>query len=107
MSREPFPPAEQLCSLIVERKRLGQKTMERLKRLERFGLEIHSRDQGVARRYIVQTNLKEMARLHCPRFIESGLPTPPCLHQVNSQCLLKMDPCPGRCADYRARRKEG
>jgi len=107
MSKELYPPVEQLCSLIAERKRLGQKTLERLHRLERFGLNLHNRDQEVAQRYIVQTNLKEMAKLHCPNFIESGLNHPPCIQQVNALCLLKMDPCPGRCPDYQVKRKEG
>ncbi len=55
------PPEEQLCILVLERKRLGQNTLDRLKRLERFGLTIHDRDGWIAQRYIVNKNLKEMA----------------------------------------------
>ena len=85
---------------------MGRKTMDRLKRLERFGLTIHDRDGWIAQRYIVSKNLKEMDRISCKNFIESGLNYPPCLHQVQSRCLLKMEACTGRCQEYRLGRKE-
>lgn len=95
------PPSEDnLCILIVERKRMGHKTLDRLKRLERFGLTIHDRDGWIAQRYIVDKNLKEMAKVTCKQFIESGLNYPHCIHQVRSLCLLKTEPCLGRCPDY-------
>lgn len=100
------PPEDQLCMLIVERKRMGHKTLDRLKRLERFGLTIHDREGLIAQRYIVNKNLKEMAKISCKNFIDSGLNYPPCIHQIKSQCLLKMETCLGRCPEYRLRRKE-
>jgi hypothetical protein len=100
------PDEEQICILIVARKNMGRKTMDRLKRLERFGLTIHDRDGWIAQRYIVSKNLKEMAQVSCKNFIESGLNYPPCLHQVQSRCLLKMETCIGRCPEYRLGRRE-
>ncbi|MFH0786480.1 MAG: hypothetical protein V2B13_02580 [Pseudomonadota bacterium] len=94
------PPEEQLCILVLERKRLGQNTLDRLKRLERFGLTIHDRDGWIAQRYIVDKNLKEMAKISCQNFIESGLNYPSCIHQVRSQCLLKREACLGRCPEF-------
>jgi hypothetical protein len=95
------PPEEQLCILVAERKRLGQNTLDRLKRLERFGLSIHDRDGWVAQRYIVEKNLKEMAKISCKNFIESSLNYPQCLHQVRAICLLKREVCLGRCPEFR------
>jgi hypothetical protein len=95
------PPEDQLCILITGRKRMGQNTLDRLKRLERFGLTIHDRDGWVAQRYIVNKNLKEMAKLSCKNFIESGLNYPQCIHQVSSLCLLKREICQGRCPDFK------
>jgi hypothetical protein len=100
------PDEKQLCILIVARKNMGRKTMDRLKRLERFGLTIHDRDGWIAQRYIVSKNLKEMDRISCKNFIESGLNYPSCLHQVQSRCLLKLETCTGRCPEYRLGRKE-
>jgi hypothetical protein len=103
---EISPPAEEhLCLLIVERQRMGHETLDRLKRLERFGLTIHDRDGWIAQRYIVNKNLKEMGRISCKNFIESGFNYPTCLHQVQVQCLLKMATCSGRCPEYRLGRK--
>jgi hypothetical protein len=96
---------EQLCVLIVERQRMGHQTLDRLKRLERFGLTIHDRDGWIAQRYIVNKNLKEMAKISCKNFIESGLNYPTCIHQLKTQCLLKKDACLGRCPEYRLERK--
>lgn len=101
-----LPPEEQICILIAARKNMGYKTLDRLKRLERFGLTIHDRDGWIAQRYIVSKNLKEMARISCKNFIESGLNYPPCIHQIQSRCLLKMESCPGRCPEYRLGRKK-
>jgi hypothetical protein len=98
---ESPPPEEQLCILVVERKRMGQNTLDRLKRLERFGLTIHDRDGRVAQRYIVDKNLKEMAKISCKNFIESGLNYPQCIHQIRSLCLLKREVCLGRCPDFK------
>jgi hypothetical protein len=95
------PPDDRLCVLVVERKRMGLKTLDRLKRLERFGLTIHDPDGMVAQRYIVDKNLKEMAKISCKNFIESGLNFPQCIHQVRSLCLLKSEICQGRCPEFR------
>jgi hypothetical protein len=104
----PLPiPEDQLCILILARKRMGHKTLDRLKRLERFGLTIHDRDGFIAQRYIVNQNLMDMAKISCRNFIESGLNYPPCIHQIHSQCLLRMEPCKGRCSDYQLERKNG
>jgi len=104
---EVSPPVEdRLCVLIVERQRMGHRTMDRLKRLERFGLTIHDREGLIAQRYIVDKNLKEMAKISCKNFIESGLNYPTCFHQVQTQCLLKMGACLGRCPEYQLERKE-
>jgi hypothetical protein len=104
---EGHPPTEeQLCLLVTERQKMGRRTMDRLKRLERFGLTIHDRDGLVAQRYIVDKNLKEMNKISCKNFIESGLNYPTCLHQFQTRCLLKSDPCKGRCPDYLLGRKE-
>jgi hypothetical protein len=97
-------PEDQLCILIIERKRMGHKTLDRLKRLERFGLTIHDRDGFIAQRYIVNKNLLEMAKVSCKNFIESGQSYPPCINQVYSQCLLKLENCQGRCPDYQIQR---
>jgi hypothetical protein len=94
------PPEENLCILVLERKRMGQNTLDRLKRLERFGLTIHDRDGWIAQRYIVNKNLKEMAKISCKNFIESGLNYPHCIHQVRSLCLLKSEVCLGRCPEF-------
>jgi hypothetical protein len=96
---------DQQCILILERKRMGRNTLDRLKRLERFGLTIHDRDGFVAQRYIVNKNLREMCQISCKNYIESGLNYPPCIHQIQSQCLLKMETCKGRCSDYQLLRK--
>jgi hypothetical protein len=98
------PPEDQLCILILERKRMGHKTLDRLKRLERFGLSIHDRDGWIAQRYIVNKNLKEMSQVSCKNFIDSGLNYPPCIHQIHSQCLLKIEACTGRCSDFQLAR---
>jgi hypothetical protein len=101
-----FPPApDQICLLIAERQKMGHQTLDRLKRLERFGLTIHDRDGLIAQRYIVDKNLREMARISCRNFIESGQNYPACLHQIQNRCLLKMETCSGRCPDYRLERK--
>jgi hypothetical protein len=103
---EILPPAEeQLCVLIVERQKMGHQTLDRLKRLERFGLTIHDRDGWIAQRYIVNKNLKEMAKISCKNFIESGLNFPTCINQLQTQCLLKKAACLGRCPEYRLERK--
>ena len=94
-----------LCVLIAERQRMGHQTLDRLKRLERFGLTIHDRDGWIAQRYIVDKNLKEMGKISCKNYIESGFNYPACLHQVQTRCLLKMETCSGRCPDYRLGRK--
>ncbi|MBI4764406.1 MAG: hypothetical protein HY787_07365 [Deltaproteobacteria bacterium] len=80
---------------------MGHQTLDRLKRLERFGLTIHDREGLIAQRYIVDKNIKEMSKISCKNFIESGLNYPACLHQVQTRCLLKMEPCSGRCPEYR------
>jgi hypothetical protein len=98
-------PEDQLCILIIERKRMGHRTLDRLKRLERFGLTIHDRDGFIAQRYIVNKNLLEMAKVSCKNFIESGLNYPPCINQIYSQCLLRLEPCKGRCPDFQIQRK--
>ncbi|MBA4393808.1 MAG: hypothetical protein C0407_09680 [Desulfobacca sp.] len=103
---ESPPPEEQLCILVVERKRMGQNTLDRLKRLERFGLTIHDRDGWIAQRYIVSKNLNEMAKISCKNFIESGLNYPHCIHQVRSLCLLKSAACSGRCPEFSLERKK-
>lgn len=77
-----------------------------MKRLERFGLTIHDRDGFIAQRYIVNQNLMDMAKVTCKNFIESGLNYPPCIHQIYSQCILRLDPCKGRCSDYQLERKK-
>lgn len=100
------PQEEKLCTLILERKRIGHRTLERLKRLERFGLTLQDRQGWVAQRYIVNHNMKEMAGIACKNFIESGLNYPSCIQQVQSQCLLKMEICPGRCPEFSVKRKE-
>jgi hypothetical protein len=101
-----FPPEEdRLCVLIVERQRMGHQTLDRLKRLERFGLTIHDQEGLIAQRYIVDKNLKEMAKISCKNFIESGLNYPACIHQIQTRCLLKMEACLGRCPEYRLGRK--
>ena len=97
---------EQICILITARKNMGYKTMDRLRRLERFGLTIHDRDGWIAQRYIVGKNLNEMAKISCKNFIESGLNYSPCIHQVQSRCLLKLESCLGRCPEYRLGRKK-
>ena len=84
---------------------MGLQTLDRLKRLERFGLTIHDRDGWIAQRYIVDKNLKEMGKISCKNYIESGFNYPACLHQVQTRCLLKMETCSGRCPDYRLGRK--
>jgi hypothetical protein len=102
----PYASEEELCILILERKRMGHKTLDRLKRLERFGLTIHDRDGLVAQRYIVNKNLKEMARISCKNYIDSGPNYPACLHQIHTQCLLKLEVCAGRCPEYQLERKK-
>ena len=84
---------------------MGHQTLDRLKRLERFGLTIHDRDGWIAQRYIVDKNLKEMGKISCKNYIESGVSYPTCLHQVQNRCLLKMETCSGRCPEYRLSRK--
>jgi hypothetical protein len=96
-----LPPEDHICILVAQRKRMGQNTLDRLKRLERFGLTIHDRDGMVAQRYIVNKNLQEMARISCKNFIESGLNYPQCIHQIRSLCLLKREICQGRCPDFK------
>ena len=100
------PDEEKLCVLIVQRQRMGHQTLDRLKRLERFGLTIHDRDGWIAQRYIVNKSLKEMAKVSCKNFIQSGLNHPACIHQIQTQCLLKTEACMGRCPEYRLERKE-
>jgi hypothetical protein len=99
------PSADQLCILIAERQKMGHQTLDRLKRLERFGLTIHDRDGLIAQRYIVDKNLREMAKISCKNFIESGQNYPACIHQMQTRCILKMDSCPGRCPEYQLERK--
>lgn len=93
------------CLLIVERKRIGRRALDRLKRLERFDLSRQGSDRHIAEKYIVDRNLKEMAKIQCKNFIDSGINFPPCLHQVSTGCALKMKVCPGRCPDYEIKKK--
>lgn len=102
-----YPPEEgQLCILVAGRQKMGRRTLDRLKRLERFGLTIHDPEGQVAQRYIVEQNLKEMATISCKNFIESGTGYPACIHQFQSRCLLRLEACQGRCPDYRLERKK-
>lgn len=93
-------PEHQRCLLITERKKIGQWALDRLKRLERFNLPRKGPDRQIAEKHIVDRNLLEMSKIHCPNFIDSGTNFPPCLHQVSTQCALKMPICPGRCPDF-------
>jgi hypothetical protein len=99
-SQNAHPPEEGYCLLIVERKKIGRQALDRLRRLERFDLSHRGSDRTVAEKYIVDRNLKEMAKVHCKNFIDSGVNFPPCLHQVSTGCTLKMKRCAGRCPEY-------
>jgi hypothetical protein len=102
-----FPPEEgQLCILVAERQKMGRRTLDRLKRLERFGFSIHDRERQVAQRYIVERNLKELAAVSCRNFVDSGLNYPACIHQYQTRCLLRLEICTGRCPNYRLERKK-
>jgi hypothetical protein len=99
------PPEEGYCLLILERKKIGHQALDRLKRLERFDLSRPGSDRIIAEKYIVERNLKEMAKIQCRHFIDSGVNFPPCLHQVSTGCTLKMKRCHGRCPDYEIKPK--
>ena len=71
------PPEEGTCLLIVERKKIGRQALDRLKRLERFDLSRPGSDRLIAEKYIVDRNLKEMAKVQCKNFIDSGVKFPP------------------------------
>ena len=96
----PPPPEAERCLLIAERKKIGHGSLDRLKRLERFNLPREGPDRHIAEKYIMDRNQREMAKIHCRNFIESGTNFPPCLHQVSTQCALKMPICPGRCPAF-------
>ncbi len=94
------PEDDRMCLLVVERQKMGRKTLDRLKRLERFGLSIHSREGSIARRYIVEKNLEEMAKIYCKNYIATGTVYPACRHQYQIRCLLKAKICEGRCPEF-------
>ena len=72
-----IPRRREPVSWIVERKKIGRQALDRLKRLERFDLSRPGADRIIAEKYIVDRNLKEMTKVQCKNFIDSGVNFPP------------------------------
>lgn len=89
------------CTLLDERRKVGAQTLDRLERVKRLEDEA---DREVARRHVINKNLKAITSLSCPGFVATGGDGTLCLHQHLIYCLLLLPACQGRC-DYFLRRQ--
>ncbi len=90
------------CQLLDARRKMGVKTLDRLERLKRLADED---DREVARRHVINQNIKAISALTCPGFVASGGDGSLCLHQHLIYCLMLLPGCQGRC-DYYLRRRD-
>lgn len=98
----PTAQASARCGLMEERRKVGNHTLDRLERLNKLEDEC---DREVARRFVINKNLRAINQLSCPGFVAASRGGPLCEHQHLAYCLLLMPECPGRCDNYLLRNK--